>query len=158
MMNCGGNCCRWLRAMEQMNNGGNGVIEEKSKSSELDWGWDLSEPCAECPFRKATPPEKKGIDGEMAQSIWKAAMTDGQFAHSCHRTDARSDYAGAQDYRGKLQMCAGFTMMALRENWPIMPIMRAVIAGKLDRSKLRGWKQVHTWRGLLKAIVAWATA
>lgn len=101
-------------------------------------GWDLKIPCAECPFRKSTPCEKKGIQD--LPGLVDTMMTTGVIAHSCHRTDPRSDYANPKLINGKVQACAGFTLFALNSGYPTGPMMRAYSAGKLSIKKLRKYK------------------
>lgn len=85
--------------------------------------FDLKSPCADCPFRRDVPCHPGVRDDLM--SIW-GKIEMGQFAHSCHKTDSRSDGFTAQPGT-KIQHCAGALIMmknmgpeAIQDHW-ILP-------------------------------------
>ncbi len=69
--------------------------------------FDLKKPCDDCPFRRDVPCHD-GVMGDLI-GIW-GKVEHGNFAHSCHKTDPRSD-GFVDSYKGPTQHCAGAIIM-----------------------------------------------
>lgn len=78
----------------------NGVLKFDSNK---DIAWDLKKPCKDCPFRRDVTPHV-GVLQKM--ELYLGQMVNGRFAHSCHKTDPRSDGWSGR-YYGPVQHCAG---------------------------------------------------
>lgn len=74
-------------------------------------GFDLRQPCSDCPFRRSVKPRK-----DMAEDLEPAwgKIERGEFLHSCHKTDPDAD-GYMSTVNGKLQHCAGAIMMLKKE-------------------------------------------
>jgi hypothetical protein len=98
-------------------------------------GYNLKKPCKDCPFRKDVPVHE-GVASDL-MAIWgKVEM--GRFAHSCHKTDARSD-GFIQGYDKGPEHCAGALIMlknmgaeAIQDHWVIPSTWRKIKAIKKD--------------------------
>lgn len=85
--------------------------------------FDMKAPCDDCPFRRDVPCHD-GVGSDL-MSIWGKIET-GRFAHSCHKTDSRSDgFTGNE--KTKIQHCAGALIMmknmgpeSIQDHW-ILP-------------------------------------
>jgi hypothetical protein len=95
--------------------------------------FDLRSPCADCPFRNDLP-INEGTVGTFAENIW--SIIRGEFVHSCHKTDPRSDYEPAKDYRGPIQHCAGAMVMMEKSEEPSNFMLWAEAQGKMKRKRL----------------------
>lgn len=80
-------------------------IENKTTHKEL--AWDLKTPCRDCPFRKDVEPHP-GVAHEL--ELYFAKILIGEFSHSCHKTDPRSD-GFEPGYKGAVQHCAGANIL-----------------------------------------------
>ncbi len=87
-----------------------------------DIGYDLKQPCPDCPFRKNAP-YHEGILADLMK--FDESISEGKFMFSCHRTDPRSDYGGKM-VNGKIQHCAG--ALAYMAN-----------TGRLEKNELFTW-------------------
>lgn len=70
--------------------------------------FDLKKPCADCPFRVGAP-YHEGVLRDMVELHGGLEM--GTMAHSCHKTDSRSDSEEGKRYTGPVQHCAGLLLM-----------------------------------------------
>lgn len=117
--------------------------------------FDLRNPCGECPFRLDVPLHQ-GVGVDLATKTgW--ALVDGTFSHTCHRTDPRSDYRAAKDFKGPLQHCAGAMIMLAKQSPRDLPgiMAKAKDRGWLNVRKLNLKAPVYTLPGMLKAYHAW---
>jgi hypothetical protein len=119
-----------------------------------DLGWKLRSPCAECPF-KTTTPFHEGVAADLPATL--TAMMEERFAHTCHRTDPRSDYKGAKRYRGQVQHCAGALIMMERSGRVSLPMADAIASGALDPNKLDMKAPVYTIREMIDAYLGYLT-
>ena len=81
--------------------------------------WDLKKPCQDCPFKYDTA-DHAGVARDAHEVIW--GLESGNFAHTCHKTDVRSDCPTA---KGPAQHCAGLMIMAKKSNRVTEPMLRA---------------------------------
>lgn len=106
-----------------------------TKFSDLDWS--RLNPCNDCPFLKTTP-----YHGGVAGSLLKYLDTieDGNFAHTCHKTDNRPACDGPRDFEGeKPQHCAGALLCLTKTGNGKdlqVPLLQAAEAGLLDLKAL----------------------
>lgn len=122
--------------------------------------YDLHKPCADCPFRRDVPMHE-GVAVDLPQIM--IDLSDGNFAHTCHKTDPRSDSPVGQAADGPAQHCAGALLMVLRTTNGIVdqePMARAVGDGRLDLAQLdwRAADNVHTGTSLVHAYDAFTRA
>lgn len=134
------------------------MIRNVDKNYEEQLAWDMTIPCAECPFRTDVPVEKKGILDSFP-AIWTELKGDGHIAHSCHKTDNRvTDGGFVEGYEGPVRHCAGFMLMVKKSEdhiYPSGPMLRAMARGKLDWDKLERTDMVHSLKSLMKAVHKW---
>ena len=89
-------------------------------------GFDLKEPCLDCPFRTDSP-FHSGIAKELPRLT--ESIDEGNLVHSCHKTDPRADGFTKLD-KGKIQHCAGMMIMEIKDKEDVtMPML---LYGKLD--------------------------
>jgi hypothetical protein len=139
---------------------GDGRIDTAHFTGEEDLSWDLSEPCADCPFRVSGPPERKGI----LQPLPMIVMTlhkdgNGCIAHTCHRTDPRVTDGGFKEgYTGPVQHCAGFIWMMAKSNVWSGPALRARARGvlRIDKITAAQKRMVYTLKDLYQVMGRWA--
>lgn len=122
--------------------------------------FDLHKPCADCPFRRDVRPHE-GVARDLSGTL--DAIEGGVFAHTCHKTDPRSDSPVGQAADGPAQHCAGALLMVLRTTNGIVdqePMARAVGDGRLDLAQLdwRAADNVHTGTSLVHAYDAFTRA
>ncbi len=67
-------------------------------------GYDLKAPCNDCPFRRSSPLHK-GVLHSLPD--YEKRITEGEFGHSCHKTDERADSGFVSLVNGKIQHCVG---------------------------------------------------
>lgn len=128
------------------------------KFSENNIAWSMKKPCDDCPFRITTPPERKGLMHTIPEMVY-ALTGDGQFLHSCHKTDPRVTDGGFNpNYKGPVQHCMGFALMCEKSDLRTGPMMRAIARGKLKRAQLAQTDLVHSFRELVKTMATWAKA
>jgi hypothetical protein len=130
-------------------------MQTVERSFEERLAFDRTEPCADCPFLKATPAEKKGISS--LGEIGLVLLTHGEIVHTCHKTDPRvTDGGFNSSYQGPVEHCAGFMLMVKKSGMYTGPMIRAVGNGKLAWQKLKSLEKVHDLRELCRIIVEWA--
>jgi hypothetical protein len=130
------------------------LIELKKQSFEM--RFDMTDPCKECPFRKSTPPNRKGLDAEKLEWIL-GMMMGGDGCHSCHLTDPRSDCESAQAYVGPLQHCMGFARMMEKSHVRTDFIQGAIEKCAVRMDELKDPKnEVHSIRDLAETLKEWA--
>lgn len=113
--------------------------------------WDQKSPCNDCPFKKSTG-FKNGVQSNIGEIL--TDLVDGGFiAFSCHKTDPRSDDPKAQDYKGKMQHCAGFMMMAEKSQMRTIPMQAAIDQGKLKIEELKGFDEVYSVGGMCRDLL-----
>ncbi len=97
--------------------------------------WDLRNPCADCPFMKTTPFHQgvaKSIPGVVR------SIEDGNFAHTCHKTDTRKACDGpvaGKETTKPVQHCIGSILMLLKTGKGKdlqLPFLQAIESGKLS--------------------------
>jgi len=72
--------------------------------------YDLKKPCKDCPFLQGSELHQ-GIAKAIPEYIANLEMD--RFAHTCHKTDPRTDSPEGQAFKGDIQHCAGsIAMMA----------------------------------------------
>lgn len=112
----------------------------------------LRRPCAECPFKKTTPLHR-GV--ALNLDTLAESLRDETFAHSCHRTDSRSDYRQAKRYRGEIQHCAGALIMMEKSGCVSLPMANAMAFGELDVKRLDMAAPVYTVYEFLTIYIDW---
>ena len=75
--------------------------------------YDLTGPCKDCPFLKATP-FHEGILKSLPQLVSAADL--GTLIHTCHKTDPLSDSEEGQNFKGPLQHCGGLLTMIAKDS------------------------------------------
>ncbi len=70
-------------------------------------GYKLKATCDDCPFKKSTPLHT-GVMRSLPE--YDGYLKQGQFAHTCHKTDNRAD-GYVEQYGGEIQHCAGALIM-----------------------------------------------
>jgi hypothetical protein len=101
-----------------------------------DLDWDLKRPCQDCPFRRSTPPHE-GTAAAAFDTI--LSLEDHRFAHSCHKTDPRSDSPGGRRLTGRPKHCRGALIMIVKSGKGYdlqLPLLRAGEAGLIDLDEL----------------------
>lgn len=93
--------------------------------------YDLKQACDNCPFRKSAPLH----NGVMfALPEYEEHLKNGVFAHTCHKTDPRTD-GKIPGYSGKLQNCYGSLslMKSYEEESGISQggLIHAIVKGKI---------------------------
>ena len=78
-----------------------------SEPTAKDVAFDLRTPCNDCPFRIDVPLHD-GVCNSLPRL--KKNIDKGLFAHTCHKSDSRSD-GYEEGYKGKIQQCAGSRIM-----------------------------------------------
>jgi hypothetical protein len=73
----------------------------------MEIGYKLKTPCNDCPFKKSSPLHE-GVMRSLPE--YDGYMKSGSFAHTCHKTDSRSD-GYVDNYGGQIQHCAGALIM-----------------------------------------------
>jgi hypothetical protein len=73
----------------------------------MEIGYKLKTPCNDCPFKKSSPLHE-GVMRSLPE--YDGYMKSGSFAHTCHKTDNRSD-GYVDNYGGQIQHCAGALIM-----------------------------------------------
>jgi hypothetical protein len=101
-----------------------------------DMDWSLRRPCSDCPFRRATP-----YHVGVARGIWDLILLidEHRFAHTCHKTDPRSDSPEGQRWKGRTQHCMGSLFMLAKTGRGAdlqLPLLEAMQAGKIDAEGL----------------------
>lgn len=114
----------------------------------VDLRFDLTTPCADCPFRHDVPLHD-GVGGDLPVLLGRMLL--GTAAHSCHKTDSRSDCESAKSFTGPIQHCAGLMIMLERAGEPSNAMLRAEREGKLDRKKLNMSAPVYRPSGMANA-------
>lgn len=98
-----------------------------------DVGWDRKSPCNDCPFLK-TSPFHEGVAGSLP--LYMQSIQDGEFAHTCHKTDNRPGCDGPRNWHGEQpQHCVGAILMLMKTGKGMdlqLPLLRAAEAGKID--------------------------
>ena len=112
-------------------------------------GYDLREPCADCPFLKSTPVERKGIQD--LPGLMTSLYSDGEIAHSCHKTDPRSDAPDPKLVNGKIQHCVGFIKFAANNDRVTWRMSMAVHDGSMPKEMLQPDDRIHNATDLLQA-------
>lgn len=107
--------------------------------------YDLKTPCQDCPFRKDVPIHN-GVASDLMNIFGKIEM--GKFAHSCHKTDHRSD-GYIESYKGNVQHCAGAIIMmkkmgaeAIQDHWVIPSTWKKIKRIKKHPAVFRGLKEM----------------
>lgn len=124
--------------------------------------YDMKEPCNDCPFRKSTPWDMKGVGIDKLNFMVDTIVYGQEGAHTCHKTDPRADYEPAKDYKGGLQHCVGFLRMcekgfSRKLSSRTGTAHRAILAGKLDPAILADPKdEVSSLKDLVDACREWA--
>lgn len=126
-----------------------------ASARERDLHYDLRTPCRNCPFRRDVP-HHEGMPAKLTELF--PGLPGGNVAFTCHRTDPRSDWPPARNYKGKLQHCAGFMILMEKEGEPSNGMLRAEKAGRLDRGKLDMKAPVHSMMSILKSYAKWGGA
>ena len=99
-----------------------------------DLNFDLTGPCKDCPFAMTTPLHE-GIFKSLPHYVSAADM--GLLAHTCHKTDPRTDSEDGQKYSGPLQHCGGLlTMMAKDADLLGYVQVKAQLSKKWDPKKM----------------------
>lgn len=107
-----------------------GKIESEITHKEL--AWDLKTPCKDCPFRKDVEPHP-GVAQEL--ELYFAKILIGEFVHTCHKTDSRSD-GYEKGYSGKIQHCAGVNILTRKIKEPQFSAIYAEYKKKFNPKKL----------------------
>lgn len=96
--------------------------------------FDLKRPCDDCPFRT----DAKRHDGVIKDlPTLHGRLERGLFAHTCHKTDPRSDGPNPK-YKGPVQHCAGALILCRNDkDYKLQhPQIDAALAGKFDPTEL----------------------
>ena len=109
--------------------------ERKGLLKGSDIGFDLKTPCTNCPFRK-TAPQHSGIANSLIK--FRELIKVGEFAHTCHMTDERSDNPGAKLFNGKVHHCVGALMMCEKMDKRQQFAWAAVLTKRWDPDKMHG--------------------
>lgn len=109
-------------------------VSSPDKVTRHDISYNLTEPCSDCPFK---------IDAKWHSGVFESLesyhsrMERGEFAHTCHKTDPRSDgYSKA--HIGPIEHCAGALILCESDEsiQGQLPAILALKEGKYDPSKL----------------------
>lgn len=112
--------------------------------------YDLRTPCDDCPFLRGNKHEYT----ENALGEYIARLLEGSdIAHTCHKTDPRSDCKSAQDYKGEIQHCAGAMILSIRERRIPDQLAAAIFAGKVNRKGLNMKAGIPSLRELMVRVV-----
>ena len=103
--------------------------------------FDLKKPCKDCPFKKSTPVHE-GILADLMDICNK--LDDGTGIFTCHKTDPNTDSTDGQKFKGKLQHCAGFMIMAVKSKKTTDHMINAYADNKLDLAGLELSPEVST--------------
>ena len=99
--------------------------------------WDMTGPCADCPFRRNAP-EHEGVCAAIVGHL--EAINNHRFAHTCHKTDPNADGpVNGSEAPPPLQHCGGAMHFLVRAGDGCdlqLPLLKAAEAGKLDLSEL----------------------
>lgn len=116
-------------------------------------GFDLKAPCDDCPFTKNAPPH----EGVLAAfpKYW-AEIKRGMFAHTCHKTDFRSDSKTHKFVKGKTQHCVGMIWMCENSDKTQLPYLNAWAKKKFKFEDLKGKERAFTWSEFLAFYKAYA--
>lgn len=126
--------------------------QEESGITDQNLRFDLTTPCSDCPFRYDVP-KHEGIASDLSELFM--GVERGVAAHSCHKTDPRSDCDSAQRFAGPVQHCAGFMIMLHKEGVPSNAMLAAVRKGLLDLKQLNMAAPVYRRIGMLRAYLTW---
>lgn len=87
-------------------------VNHQSESRNIkNLAYDLMTPCSDCPFKK---------DANYHSGVLKSIpdlhgrMERGEFSHSCHKTDKRSD-GYDRNHKGPVQHCAGAIILCEKD-------------------------------------------
>ena len=134
------------------------AIRSAGGVTEADVDWDLKSPSSDCPFRKPTP-----YHGGVASRalLYAEQIRCGRFAHTCHKTDKRSDSETGKAYQGRPKVCAGSLYMLVKtgEGADLQrAVLNAIDAGKLDIKDLdrraRAGRDCYAVREFIEACAA----
>lgn len=101
-----------------------------------DIDWDLKRPCADCPFKRSTS-WHQGVAANCVETT--EAIFGGRFAHTCHKTDGRSDSDEGKRYTGRIKHCRGALLMLTKTGRGMdlqRPLINAIDRGQLDIEEL----------------------
>jgi len=118
-----------------------------------DLGFDLKTPCDDCPFRKNVPLHK-GVLEKLTEFV--SSLDRGEFMHSCHKTDDRSDYKNPKLFQEKIQHCMGSILMCEKSNYGQYPYTYAVIKKDFKIESIIDPGDVFTVKEFFKTYVEWA--
>lgn len=97
-----------------------------------DVDWDLKRPCKDCPFKKSSP-FHEGVAAGCLDLM--NMIEDGVFAHTCHKTDDRSDSKEGKRWPGRVKHCVGSLYMLIKsgEGKDLQrPLLQAIANGQVD--------------------------
>ncbi len=113
-----------------------------------DIGFAVKRPCNDCPFRKNTPLHR-GVGADLATVL--NGLEHGRVAHSCHKTDPRSDSPQGQAYKGKVQHCAGYLIMAANHGAWTAGMEAGLMRGEYDPATMCDPGDVYTPLDMIRA-------
>lgn len=108
--------------------------------------FDLRTPCADCPFRRGVPAHQ-GVAKALPEYASQIEMAT--FAHTCHKTDPRSD-GFKPTYTGPVQHCAGALIMCEKSGLTQVGPAEAWREGRYDPTKLDLAADVYTFPELVR--------
>jgi hypothetical protein len=97
-----------------------------------DIDWSRQSPCNDCPFLR-TSPYHEGVASSIPDYV--QSIQDGNFAHTCHKTDNRDAVDGPKNFEGKTQHCVGAILMLLKTGKGMdlqLPLLQAAERGEID--------------------------
>lgn len=115
-------------------------------------GFELNAPCADCPFRRSTE-FHEGVMKSLPEYVTK--MESGEFSHSCHKTDPRSDSEGAKPVNGRIQHCVGAILMCEKSGNGQMPYLTAFVKGDLNIDELEDPGDIMGPKEMVKRYLRW---
>lgn len=87
------------------------VIENTPQLMVSEVGFDLRNPCSDCPFTKSAP-FHEGVAESLVSYL--ESIEKRQFGHTCHKTDCRDCVDGPRTFKGQTQHCVGAILMLFR--------------------------------------------
>lgn len=101
------------------------------RPAERELAWDMTGPCADCPFRRDAP-EHEGVCAAIVGYV--KVMDEQRFAHTCHKTDPVADGpVNGSTSPPTLQHCGGALHFMVRAGHDMqLPLAKAIDARKID--------------------------
>lgn len=116
-------------------------------------GFDLKAPCSDCPFKKSSGIHE-GVAGDLV--VYAKKIKEGEFAHTCHKTDVRAGAREGALVNGKVQHCIGAILMCEKSGEGQLPYLAAWCDKKFELNDLQGGEDVMTLKEMVKKYYMWA--